>query len=81
MLLLDGGRACPPEDAGGCDGFMELLEFFDPEATCDRCEQEQEEGGEDQCTECRETRQWLGNYDPDDVPLAKFAAELAKARL
>ncbi|MFC1435971.1 plasmid pRiA4b ORF-3 family protein [Streptacidiphilus sp. N1-3] len=81
VLLLDGARACPPEDAGGSDGFMDLLEFFDPESTCDMCEEEKEYGGEDQCTECWETRQWLGDFDPGEFRLARVAARLAKARL
>jgi len=81
VLLLDGGRACPPEDAGGCDGFMDLLEFFDPEAACEMCEEEREEGDGGQCTDCRETREWLGDYDPDEFRLARVAARLAKARL
>ena len=80
VRLLAGERACPPEDAGGAFGFMELLTFFDPGSTCDMCEEEREEGDGDRCTDCAETYAWLGSYNPDKFKLEKTAARLAKDR-
>jgi hypothetical protein len=48
-VVLDGERACPPEDCGGVYGYDTLLRTVaDPEAE-----------------EHQEMRQWLGEFDPE----------------
>jgi hypothetical protein len=79
--LLGGERACPPEDAGGPDAFMELLDYFDPELVCEDCEEEREEGGGDQCVDCREMHAWIGSWKPDAFDLDKTATRLSQTRL
>jgi hypothetical protein len=53
---LDGGGACPPEDCGGIDGYVELLEIIhDPTHK-----------------EYESMREWLGgDFDPDAFDTGK----------
>lgn len=56
--VLDGGRACPPEDCGGLGGYDELLEALAAGRGADEHQ--------------RELLDWLGEgYDPDGFSAAR----------
>lgn len=63
--LLDGARACPPEDCGGVPGFMNFVEAMaDPD-------HEQHE----------ELAEWFGGkFDPERFDLKKAAGVIAKVK-
>ncbi len=64
-LLLDGKRACPPEDVGGPLGYMEFLEAIaDPEHE-----------------ELEAMQEWLGeDFDPDSFDPAEINEILMKIK-
>ena len=56
MTLLDGKRACPPEDCGGVWGYQEICELMKDPASQD----------------ARERLEWLGyRFDPERFQLEK----------
>ncbi len=58
---LGGARACPPEDCGGADGYLQLLEIlFDPRHP-----------------EFEEMRRWAGAFEPERFDLRRVNAALA----
>ena len=60
VTLLGGERACPPEDCGGPQGYMQLLEALrHPEAPG-----------------TRERLEWLGGFEPDALDLRRIARTL-----
>jgi hypothetical protein len=60
VRCLEGERAGPPEDLGGAWGYMDTLEIL-KDPTHKRYE---------------ETREWLGDFDPEDFNLEKTNARL-----
>jgi hypothetical protein len=63
--VVDGARACPPEDSGGPDGYADLLEIL----------------AKPRHKEHRQMREWAGkNFDPDKFS-AKAANLLLKQTL
>ncbi len=62
---LDGACACPPEDCGGIDGYVDLLEIIK-----DPTHEEHEE-----------MMQWLGGeFDPDEFDIKKVNNYLKKLK-
>lgn len=55
-VLLDGARACPPEDCGGVPGYEHILEAK----------------RHPRRAESREVLEWLGPYNPETFKLATF---------
>jgi hypothetical protein len=53
--LLDGARACPPEDCGGYDGYQRMRTAV--------------ETGEDPWDDDEELLEWLGDWDPEEFDL------------
>ena len=62
-LLLDGERACPPEDCGGPWGYAELLQTLADPA------HPEHEG----------MREWVGDFDPEDFKLGMAAESVRKS--
>ena len=64
-VCLAGRRSCPPEDSGGCPGYMELLEILKhPRSRA-----------------YREIREWLGGqFDPSEFDLEEINQELEDFR-
>jgi len=60
--MLDGARACPPEDCGGVTGYERLLRFLRTGKT-----------GESGLTP-EQLRSWLGDWTPDGFDLAAVKA-------
>ena len=60
VTLLGGERACPPEDCGGPDGYMQLLEAL---------RNPQSQGAQ-------ELLEWLGPFDPNALDLRRIADAL-----
>lgn len=54
VVLVDGGRACPPEDCGGVPGYERILEAK----------------RHPRRAEHRELLAWVGRYNPESFPLA-----------
>ena len=64
-VLLDGGRACPPEDIGGIPGYEDFLAALQDPAD----------------EENAELIEWYGNdYDPDRLDIAAINKLLKKLR-
>lgn len=62
IICMDGKRACPPEDAGGIDGYAEYLAALkDPKHP-----------------EHKSYRDWSGPFDPSEFDLDAVNLELAK---
>jgi len=54
--LLDGDRACPPEDCGGIDGYQRMVHFV--------------QTGKDLWDDDPEgLKEWIGNWKPDNFSL------------
>ncbi len=62
--VLDGRRACPPEDCGGIWGYASLLESL----------------ANPRSREHKELREWAGDYDPDVFDLEAANRRLARLR-
>jgi hypothetical protein len=62
-LLLDGERACPPEDCGGPWGYAELLTTL-----ADPAHPEHED-----------MREWAGDFDPEGFKLGMAAEAVRKS--
>ena len=61
--VIDGARACPPEDCGGVMGYYELLEAFSDEES----------------PEYEELMDWLGeDFDPDTFDLEEANRRVQK---
>ena len=58
--LLDGSRACPPEDCGGIGGYERMVHFV--------------ETGKDIWDEAEHLHDWLGDWRPDDFDLKRVKA-------
>lgn len=61
VALIDGARACPPEDCGGPWGYLDLLATL---ADPDHPEHE-------------EVKEWSGDLDPEQFDLETTAARVA----
>lgn len=58
--LIDGERACPPEDCGGVSGYQRILHAKQTPRS----------------TETRELLDWLGPYQPEAFKLAKHQKQI-----
>jgi hypothetical protein len=67
--LLDGERACPPEDCGGVGGYERMVEFV--------------RTGEDVWDDVEGLAEWLGDWDPErfDLEAAREAFEAGTERV
>ena len=66
-MLLDGARACPPEDCGGIPGYYDLLDLLAKRKPKSRDELERLE--------------WLGDWDPERFDAAEVQRDLSKIRV
>jgi hypothetical protein len=60
LRCLGGERAGPPEDSGGAWAYMDMLEILKDPTN----------------GQYEETREWLGDFDPEDFDLKKINTRL-----